>query len=133
MGAGCYRNVTSVFQKSEFMGFELHLNDFAPEHDDSAGIAFFTRGGEIKQKSAPDPNAAGVVTLEPDASEKDGVVQQHHIHGFAVTTSSVHYKVFDGFCLPPVPSGEACCENPEEGSESQSAGGPVDGLGGMVD
>lgn len=66
--------MTVVFQDLEFVGFQFHLNDFAPEHDYAAGIAFFTGGGEVEQKPAPDSNAAGVITLEPKAPEKDGIV-----------------------------------------------------------
>src|SRR5690606_26716043 len=37
------------------------------------------------------------------------------------------HEVFDGFGLPPIPRCKARSEKPEKRSESQGAGGPVDG------
>src|SRR5690606_6943022 len=112
---------------SEFVGVQLHLQDVSPEHDHPTGVPFFTGSGEVKQKPAPYPKIAVLVAFEPDAPKEHGVVQQQHIHGFAVPVRRLQHEVFDGFGLPPIPCCKARSEKPEKRSESQGAGGPVDG------
>ena len=95
------------------------MHNFAAEHDYPAGIAFFAGGGKVEQKTAPYPQAALWVPFEPQAPQVHGIVEQKHVHAFAITVSGLQYRVFDGLGLPPVPDQKAGNEKPEEGSEGQ--------------
>lgn len=103
------------------------MDDALPEHDDAAGVAFLTSGGEIKQKTAPYPQFAVRVTLEPEAPEVNRVVQKQHVAGFAVLAGGLQDKILDGFGPPPIPDSEASDKQPEECSKSQWTGNPVGG------
>src|SRR5690554_593344 len=95
------------------------MHDLAAEHDHPAGIAFLTGGGEVEQEPAPYPQAALLVPFEPQAPQVHGIVEQKHVHAFAITVSGLQYRVFDGLGLPPVPDQKAGNEKPEESSEGQ--------------
>src|SRR5690554_6561264 len=95
------------------------MHDLAAEHDHPAGIAFLAGGGEVEQEPAPHPQAALRVPLEPQASQVHGIVEQKHVHDFAITVSGLQYRVFDGLGLPPVPDQKAGNEKPEESSEGK--------------
>ena len=104
---------------------EFHVQDVGAEHDDAAGVAFFTGGGEIKQETTPDPNAAILVALEPESAQIHGIVQQQDVHGFAVAPGGLEDKILDGFGPPPVPGGETGEKEPDECAQGQGRGNPV--------
>ena len=96
---------------------QFHVHDALAQHDDSPGIALLSSAGEIEQEPAPDPDPPFGVALEPDSAEKNGVVQQHHVHRLAVAAGSLQHKVLDGLGAPPVPDDKRSGEEPDKGSE----------------
>ena len=100
------------------MRLQLHVLDTLAEHDDPAGIALLTGGGEIKQEPAPYPEPALVIALEPEPPKEYGVVQEHDIHALAVAVGGLKHEILDGFGAPPVPDSESGHKQPEQGSKS---------------
>lgn len=69
------------------VGVEFHVLNALAEHDDPASVALLTRGGEVEQKTPPNPECPFRISFEPEPSQVDSIVQQHNVHGFAVIAS----------------------------------------------
>lgn len=100
------------------MGIQLHVQYPGAEHDNPATVSLLTRGSEIKHKAPPHADLALVVAFEPEASQIDGIIKQHHVHGFAVAMGSLEDRVLNGFGAPPVPDSKTCNKQPEKCSQS---------------
>jgi hypothetical protein len=89
------------------VGFQFHMLDALAQHNDATGVALFAGRREIEQEAAPYPDPALIVAFEPETAEEYGVVQQHHVHAFAVAARGLKHEIFDGFGAPPVPDSES--------------------------
>ena len=88
------------------MRVQIHMQYSRAEHNNSSAVALFAGRGKVKHEAAPHSDLALIIPLEPDASQVDGVVKQHNVHGFAVAMGSLEDRVLDGFGAPPVPDGK---------------------------
>ena len=89
------------------VGFQFHMLDALTKHDDAASVAFLAGRREIEQEAAPYADPALIVAFEPETTEEYGVIQQHHVHAFAVATRGLKHEILDGFGAPPVPDSES--------------------------
>jgi len=112
--------------------FQLHMLDALAQHDDPTGVTFFAGRREIEQETAPHADLSLVVALEPETAQEYRVIQQHHVHAFAVAVRRLQHEILDGFGAPPVPDSESGHEQPEQGSKSHGCSDLPRLLRGMI-
>ena len=100
------------------VGFQFHMLDALAQHDDTPGVAFLAGRREIEQETAPHADLSLVVAFEPETTEEYRIIQQHHVHAFAVAMCRLEHEILDGFGTPPIPDSESGHEQPEQGSKS---------------
>mgnify|MGYP003134774538 CR=1 FL=1 len=102
------------------VGLQFHVLDGAPEQNSMAEIAVFAGGSEFEHETAPDPDPPFGITLEPDAPQVYGVIQQQNVQPLAVFPARTEDIVLNFFRAPPVPGDIAEQKNNEEVAEGHS-------------